>query len=106
MLRNMIRRSGMLALVLALALTGAAPAAALDFGGRNLDGWHAVWNWFMGMWGWGEREASGNSGGMKAVYEGECAGIDPNGCPAVPTVVTTCGTGPDESCGIDPNGLR
>ena len=106
MVRNMIRRSGMLALVLALALAGTAPAAALDFGGRNLDGWHAVWNWFMGVMGWEEREASGdsgNSGGMKSVYEGDCMGIDPNGCPVVPTTVTG---DPDESYGIDPNGLR
>jgi hypothetical protein len=66
MLRNMIRRSGMLALVLALALAGTAPAAALDFGGRNLDGWHTVWNWLTDVLGWGG-EAAGNSGGPKAV---------------------------------------
>ena len=48
MLRNMIRRSGMLALVLALALAGTAPAVALDSGGRNFDGWHTVWNWVQG----------------------------------------------------------
>ncbi|HET9225764.1 MAG TPA: hypothetical protein VFR31_03795 [Thermoanaerobaculia bacterium] len=104
MLRNIIRRSGMLALVLALALAGAAPAAALDFGGRNLDGWHAIWNWFMGVMGWEEREASGNSGGMMSVYENECVGIDPNGCP-VATTVLSCSAG-EENCGIDPNGMR
>lgn len=103
MVRNMIRRSGMLALVLALALAGTSPAAALgfDFGGRDLDGWHAVWNWFAGVMGWGE-ETSGNSGGITSVYEGENAGIDPNGTP-VPTSMS-CGEGPDENCGIDPNG--
>ena len=68
MLRNMIRRSGMLALVLALALAGTAPAAALDFGGRNLDGWHTVWNWLTDVFGWGG-EAGGNSGGLTSVYE-------------------------------------
>lgn len=103
MLRNTIRRGGMLALVLALALAGTAPAAALgfDFGGRNLEGWHAVWNWLAGVMGWGE-ETSGNSGGITAVYEGECVGIDPNGCPAAPTTVMG---DPDESYGIDPNGF-
>ena len=103
MLRNMIRRSGMLALVLALALAGTAPASALGFGfeGRDFDGWHAVWNWLEGVLGWGD-EGSGNSGGVSSVYEGETAGIDPNGNPVATT--TTCG--PDETCGIDPNGAH
>jgi hypothetical protein len=101
MLRNMIRRSGMLALVLALALAGAAPAAALDFGGRNLDGWHTVWNWLTDVFGWGD-EASGNSGGLTSVYENEGAGVDPNGEPTASTTCPTCEEGP----GIDPNGLR
>lgn len=100
MLRNMIRRSGMLALVLALALAGTAPAAALDSGGRNLDGWHAVWNWLAGVLGW-DGEAAGNSGGLTSVYEGDGIGIDPNGSPA-PTSVPI-GT-PDDGIGIDPNG--
>lgn len=105
MVRNMIRRSGMLALVLALALAGSAPAAALDFGfgGRNLDGWHAVWNWLGSVMGWGEQEASGNSGGITAVYEGENAGFDPNGAPQPTT--SSCTEG-EENCGIDPNGVR
>lgn len=96
MLRNMLRRSGMLALVLALALAGTAPVAALDFGGRDLDGWHAVWNWLMDALGWGD-EAAGNSGGLKAVYEGEGAGFDPNGnpVPAVTQACQICGQGPD-----------
>ena len=97
----MIRRSGMLSLVLALALAGAAPAAALDFGGRNLDGWHTVWNWLTDVFGWGD-EASGNSGGLTSVYENEGAGLDPNGQPTVTTVCPTCEEGP----GLDPNGLR
>lgn len=88
MVRNMIRRSGMLALVLALALAGTAPAAALDFGGRNLDGWHAVWNWLTGVLGW-DGEAAGNSGGLTSVYEGEGAGSDPFGQPQ-PTAVSVC----------------
>ena len=96
MLRKMIRYSGMLALVLALALAGTVPAAALDFGGRNLDGWHGVWNWLMDALGWGG-EAAGNSGGLTPVYEMEGAGVDPFGQP-LPTAATgcpTCDQGPD-----------
>ena len=98
MFRNSIRRSGMLALVLALALAGPAPAAALDFdfGGRNLDGWHAVWNWLNDVFGWGDGTA-GNSGGISSVYEGEGTGIDPWGqpLPAVTApVCPTCEVGP------------
>lgn len=88
MLRNMIRRSGMLALVLALALAGTVPAAALDFGGRNLDGWHTVWNWLTDVLGWGD-EAAGNSGGLSSVYENEGSGIDPWGTPQ-PTDISVC----------------
>ena len=96
MLRKMIRRSGMLALVLALALAGTAPAAALDFGGRDLDGWHDVWNWLASVLGWGD-EAAGNSGGLKTVYEGEGSGIDPWGLPlpAVTQGCPTCDQGPE-----------
>lgn len=98
MLRNTIRRSGMLALVLALALAGTAPAAALDFGGRNLDGWHTVWSWLTDVFGW-DGEA-GSSGGLSAVYEMEGAGLEPNGEPqpagAAPIV--------DEGAGLEPNG--
>ena len=101
MLRNMLRRSGMLALVLALALAGAAPAAALDFGGRNLDGWHTIWNWLTDVFGWGD-EASGNSGGLASVYEGEGAGLEPNGDPTVNGMCPSC----DEGAGLEPNGLR
>ena len=89
MLRNMLRRSGMLALVLALALAGTAPVAALDFGGRDLDGWHAVWNWVMDVLGRGD-EAAGNSGGLTSVYEGEGTGIDPWGQPLL-TECWVCG---------------
>jgi len=89
MLRNMIRRSGMLALVLALALAGTVPAAALDFGGRSLDGWHTVWSWFTDVFGWGGDEAAGNSGGFTPVYEREGAGLDPWGLPAA-TICRTC----------------
>jgi hypothetical protein len=94
MLRNMLRRSGMLALVLALALAGAAPAAALDldFGGRNLDGWHTVWNWLTDVFGWGD-EASGNSGGLTVVYEMEGAGMDPFGDPQPTGATPTQGGG-------------
>jgi hypothetical protein len=94
MLRNMIRRSGMLALVLALALAGTAPAVALDFGGRNLDGWHTVWNWLTDVFGWGD-EASGNSGGLSVVYEMEGAGMDPLGTPQPTGTAPTEGVGPD-----------
>ena len=91
MLRNMLRRTGMLVLVLALALAGTAPAAALDFGGRNLDGWHTVWIWLTDVFGWGD-EASGSSGGPKSVYEREGMGTDPFGLTA--TSCPTCsGTG-------------
>lgn len=88
MLRNMIRISGMLALVLALALAGTAPAAALDFGGRNLDGWNTVWSWLNDLFGWGD-EAGGSSGGLTSVYEGEGAGSDPFGQPQ-PTAAPVC----------------
>jgi len=88
MVRNWIRRSGMLALVLALALAGTAPAAALDFGGRDLDGWHAVWNWLADVMGW-DGEVAGNSGGFTPVYEGEGAGSDPFGQPQ-PTAASVC----------------
>lgn len=101
MVRNMIRRSGMLALVLALALAGTAPAAALDFGGRDLDGWHAVWNWLAGVLGW-DGEAAGSSGGFTSVHEEEGPGVDPNGQPTATGTCPTCEEGP----GIDPNGLR
>ncbi len=103
MLRNMIRRSGMLALVLALALAGTAPAVALDFGGRNLDGWHTVWSWLTEVLGWGD-EAAGNSGGSTSVYEyvEEGPGLDPNGAPAPTGTCPTCEEGP----GLDPNGLQ
>lgn len=100
MLRNTLRRSGMLALVLALALAGTAPAAALDFGGRNLDGWHMVWNWLSDVFGWTDEAAGGNSGGLSVVYENEGAGVDPNGQPTI-----TSDPGTDEGPGVDPNGL-
>lgn len=100
MVRNWIRRSGMLALVLALALAGTAPAAALDFGGRDLDGWHAVWNWFAGVLGW-DGEAAGSSGGLSSVYEGENAGLDPNGNPLPNGTLQTGGEGP----GVTPGDL-
>lgn len=101
MLRKMIRRSGMLALVLALALAGTAPAAALDFGGRNLDEWHGVWNWLMDVFGWGG-EADGNSGGFSTVYENEGAGLEPNGSPQP----TGTAPDPDEGAGLEPNGAQ
>jgi len=102
MLRNMIRRSGMLALVLALALAGTAPVAALDFGGRNLDGWNTVLNWLSDVFGWGD-EAAGNSGEPRAVYENEGAGLEPNGNPTINGPCMTCG---DEGAGLEPNGSR
>jgi hypothetical protein len=99
MFRNSIRRSGMLALVLALALAGTAPAAAMDLGGRNLGGWHAFWNWMTDVFGWGD-EAAGNSGGLSTVYEREGAGLDPFGQPQATSACPTCELGG----GIDPNG--
>ncbi len=101
MLCNMIRRSGMLALVLALALAGAAPAAALDFGGRNLDGWHTVWSWFTDVFGWSD-EASGNSGGFTSVYERAGSGLEPNGDPEPTGACPTC----DAGSGLEPNGIQ
>jgi hypothetical protein len=102
MLRKTIRRSGMLALVLALALAGTVPAAAMDFGfgGRNLDGWHAVWNYVMGFFGWGDESSSaaGNSEGLTGVYERSGAGFDPNGNPIPVDPGTNAGAG------FDPNG--
>jgi hypothetical protein len=91
----------MLALVLALALAATAPAAALDFGGRDLGGWHAVWNWLTDVFGWGD-EAAGNSGGVSSVYEGEGAGLDPFGQPQ-PTAIPVCPIC-EEGAGLDPNG--
>ncbi len=101
-MRNMIRRSGMLALVLALALAGTAPAVARDFGGRNLDGWHTVWSWLTDVFGWGD-ESSGSSGGFTPVYERAGSGLEPNG--GEPTVAGDCPTC-EAGSGLEPNGLR
>lgn len=93
MLRKTIRRSGMLALVLALALAGTVPASATDFGGRNLDRWHSVWEFVMSLFGWdGDPDAGG-------VWEQTTPGFDPNGDPQPQ------GTGGvDVTPGFDPNG--
>ena len=99
MLRNMIRRSGMLALVLALALAGTAPVAAMDFGGRNLDGWNTVLTWLTDVFGWGD-EAAGNSGGLTSVYEMEGSGLEPNGNSTPNAACMTC----EEGAGLEPNG--
>jgi hypothetical protein len=103
MLRKMIRRSGMLALVLALALAGAAPAAAME-GGRNLGGWDSVWDWFAELFdlGWG---SGGNSGGLTPVFEMEGAGFDPNGTPH-PNVIPGGTVNINEGAGFDPNGVH
>lgn len=98
MLRKMIRRGGMLALVLALALAGTAPAAALDFSGRNLDRLQTVWSWLTDLLGW-DGEAGGASGGLASVHENEGIGIDPNGKPTA-SECPSC----EEGVGIDPNG--
>jgi hypothetical protein len=98
MLRKTVRLSGMLALVLALALAGVAPAAAQGFSGRNPDGWHEVWSWLMGLVGWGGEP----SGGLTGAWEKTGPGFDPNGQP-----LPQDGTGPsqDTGPGFDPNGL-
>lgn len=104
MFRNMIRRSGMLALVLALALAGTPPAAALGFGGGSLDGWHAVWNWLAGVLGWDDEAGTeGSSGGLTGIWEQdeEGGGFDPNGNP-IPQGIPP---GSEEGGGFDPNGL-
>jgi hypothetical protein len=102
MLRKTLRRCGVLALLLVLALAGAAPASAAEIGGL-----HRVWSWLSGLFdlaGWGlDPEgaaldtAGGNSGDLDRIWEMEGPGYDPNGTPQ-PT--------PNEGPGYDPNGIR
>lgn len=102
MLRKTVRLSGMLALVLALALAGAAPVAAQGLSGPNPDGWHAVWNWLMGLVGWGgESGSTETSGGLTGTWERTTTGYDPNGLPTT----QGCESG-EVTCGYDPNGAR
>jgi hypothetical protein len=100
MLRKTIRLSG--ALVLALALAGAAPAAALDMGGRNLGVWDTVWNWVAGLFGPSDQGSDGNSGSLTRIWEGSTTGFDPNGQP-LPQGGNICEVG-ETTCGFDPNG--
>lgn len=99
MLYKSIRRGGLiLALVAALALTGATPASAQGFGPR------AVFNWLSDLFDFfGPVEArDGNSNGPSAVWEMEGAGFDPFGQPTA--APDSAGETPDEGAGFDPFG--
>lgn len=95
MLRKTVRRCGMLALVLALALAGAAPVAADEIGGSRIGIWSSVWDWLSDMFGFSapQEDTAGNTGGLRGIWEQEGAGFDPNGNPL-----------PTEGPGFDPNG--
>lgn len=100
MLRKTIRLSG--ALVLALALAGAAPAAALGMGGQNLGVWDTVWNWVAGLFGPGDQGSDEDSGSLTRIWEESTTGFDPNG-QVTPNGASTCEVG-ESTCGFDPNG--
>ena len=105
MLRKTIRLSGMLALVLALALAGAAPAAAADYGGRNLDVWDTVWNWMTGLFSLRDQGSDRSSGSLTPIWEGSTMGFDPNGQPVLQGG-STCEVKGETTCGFDPNGAH
>lgn len=95
MLRKTLRRCGMLALVLALALAAAAPVAADEIGGSTRVGiWSSVWDWLADAFGFSapQDDSAGNTG-LRGIFEQEGAGFDPNGNPK-----------PTEGAGFDPNG--
>lgn len=102
MLRKTIRRSGALILMLALALAGAAPAAAMDMNGRNLGVWDSVWNWVTGLFALRNQGSDGGSGSLPGIWERATTGFDPNG----PPVLQGGCEGGDATCGFDPNGVR
>lgn len=96
MLRKTIRRCGMLALVMALALAGVAPAAAHEIGGSRIGSLDGVWGWLADLFGFSTPQGSddaGNTATMRGIWAQEGPGFDPNGQPK-----------PNEGPGFDPNG--
>lgn len=101
MLHKSYRRGGLtLALLLALALSGATPASAQGFGPRS------VFDWLSNLFDFKifAADDEGNSGGLAGVWEMEGAGFDPFGQPIV-NGNPTGGETPDEGAGFDPFGL-
>lgn len=108
MLHKSIRRGGItLLLVLALALSGAVPAAAAqEIGPRSVFGWLASLFDFFGFA--ADDTNDGNSTGMSGIWENEGAGYDPFGQPLLNHghgAPTTSGETTDEGAGYDPFGL-
>lgn len=104
MLHKSYRRGGLtLALLLALALSGATPASAQGFGPRS------VFDWLSNLFDFKifAADDAENSGGLSGVWEMEGAGFDPFGQPIVHGTPTnpTGGETPDEGAGFDPFGL-
>ena len=104
MLHKSIRRGGLtLALMLALALSGATPASAQGFG----FGPRSMFDWLADLFGFtilAEDTNEGNSGGLSGVWEMEGAGFDPFGQPILPNGNGN-GETTDEGAGFDPFGL-
>ncbi len=105
MLHKSFRRGGLtLALMLALALSGATPASAQGFGPRS------VFDWLSNLFDFtifAANDTDGSSGGLSGIWEMEGAGFDPFGPPAAHGNPTGNPTGetPDEGAGYDPFGL-
>lgn len=103
MLHKSFRRGGLtLALMLALALSGATPASAQGFGPRS------VFDWLSNLFDFtifadDTDEGNGNSGGLSGIWANEGAGFDPFGQPIVNG--NPAGETPDEGAGFDPFGL-
>lgn len=101
MLHKSFCRGGLtLALMLALALSGATPASAQGFGPRS------VFDWLSNLFDFTifADETDGKSGGLSGIWENEGAGFDPFGHPVVHGNPTE-GETPDEGAGFDPFGL-
>ena len=98
MLHKSIRRGGLtLALILALALSGATPASAQGFGPRSM------FDWLSDLFGFtifADDANEENSEGLSGVWAMEGPGFDPNGLPTV-----NGGGIVDEGPGFDPNGV-
>lgn len=100
MLHKSYRRGGLtLALMLALALSGATPASAQGFGPRS------VFDWLSNLFDFTifAADDAENSGGLSGIWEMEGAGFDPFGQPVANGNPT--GETPDEGAGFDPFGL-
>lgn len=103
MLDKSFRRGGFtLALMLALALSGATPASAQGFGP------HSVFDWLTNLFDFtifADDETDSNSGGLSKVWAMEGPGFDPNGLPIVNGGGANTGSRTDEGPGFDPNGV-